>query len=171
MKINILLLFLFLPLGLFAAGSGSGDYDIVERTINFLIFAGILYYLLADKIKDAYKGRIKSIADKLEDIQTTLKSSSQKKDNAVAKVQKARESAKSLLVTSKKETENLVKKITDDMKNDIEILEKANKERMDIEQRHMKRAVVGEVLDDLFDGKTLELDRKEFVNIILKKVA
>lgn len=170
MRIKIIA-FLFLPLGLFAAGSGSGEYDIVERTFNFLIFAGILYYLLADKIKAAYKGRIKTIADQLEDIQTTLKASNQKREVAIEKVQKAKENAKGHLVTSKKEAEILVKKIKDDMKSEIEVLEKANKERMEIEQRHMKRAVVAEVLDELFDGNTLELDKKEFVNIILKKVA
>lgn len=165
------LLFLLVPLGLFASGSGSGEYDILERTINFLIFAGILYYLLANKIKTAYNDRIKTIADRLEDIQTTLKASSQKKENAKAQVQKAKDNAKNLLVTSKKEAELLVKKINKEMKNDIEVLEKANKEQMHIEQRHMKRSVVSEVLDELFDGSTLSLDKKEFVNIILKKVA
>lgn len=171
MKIKLILLLLF-PLGLFASSEGgSGDYDILERAINFLIFAGILYYLIAGKAKEAYKGRIKFIADKLESIQTALKTSNQKKENALTKVHKAKEDAKSLLVTSKKEAQILVKKLQEDMKNELEVLEKSHKEQMKIEQRHMKRNVVSEVLNELFDGSTLTIDKKEFVDIILKKVA
>lgn len=163
-------LVLFMPLALFASSEGS-NYDILERTINFLLFFGILYYLIEGKAKEAYQTRIASIADKLEAVQTTLKTSAQKKDLAKQKVIKAKEDAKSLHVTSKKETELLVKKMHDDVLNDISNLEKSHKEKVLIERRRMKRDVISEILNEMFDGSALDIDRKEFVDIILKKVA
>ena len=52
---------LLLPVLAFASGdaeaSGSGETDIFWRVINFAIFFGLLYYLLADKIKEFFKNR------------------------------------------------------------------------------------------------------------------
>lgn len=163
------ILILFVPLVLFA-NEGS-NYDILERTINFLLFFGILYYLIESKVKEAYSSRITSIADKLEAVQATLKATTQKKELAKQKIAKAKDDAKSLLATSKKETEILVKKMHDDVLNDMTNLEKAHKEKVLIERRRMKRDVISEVLNEMFDGSALEIDRKEFVDIILKKVA
>lgn len=162
-------LLLFMPLALFA--SDGGETDIIERTINFFIFSGILYYLIADKVKEAYKARISGIADKLEAIQATLKASKDKREAAKAKVEKAKEDSKALIVTSKKEAQILVKKLEDDLENDIAILEKSHAERIIIEKRHMKREVISDVLEQMFDGNDLAIDRQQVIDIILKKVA
>lgn len=165
------LLCLFVPMVLFASSGEGTDYDIIERTINFLIFFGILYYLLANKIKDAYNARISGIADKLESVQTVLKKSAQKREDAKLKVQKAKDDAKVLQDTSKKELSILVAKMQDDVKSDLENLEKSHQERVSMERRRMKREIIAEVLNEMFEGNTLAIDRKEFVDIILKKVA
>lgn len=166
------ILCLLLPLALFANGHEEGtNYDIVERTINFLIFFGIIYYLIAGKIKDMYNERINSIADKLDSVQAALKSSEQKREDAKDKLQKAKESAKSFSSTSRKEAELLVAKMNEGLVNDLEVLDKSHSEQMTIEKRRMKREVISEILDEMFDGNTLVIDRKEFVDIILKKVA
>lgn len=44
-----------LPLYAFGASNGSGEYDIIPRTINFLIFVAILYYFVATPFKNFYK--------------------------------------------------------------------------------------------------------------------
>lgn len=166
------LLCLFVPFMLFASsGSEGGNYDIVERTINFLIFFGILYYLLANRIKDAYNARINGIADKLESVQNILKKSAQKREEAKQRVQKAKDDAKVLHETSKKELQILITKMQDDVKDELTNLEKSHQERVLMERRRMKREIVAKVLDEMFEGNTLALDRKEFVDIILKKVA
>ena len=55
---KLLLLALFVsPLALFAAEGAETNYDIVQRTVNFIIFAGILWYLLADKVKAFFANR------------------------------------------------------------------------------------------------------------------
>ncbi|PID48265.1 MAG: F0F1 ATP synthase subunit B [Proteobacteria bacterium] len=162
---------LFVPLALFASSGGGTDYDIVERTINFLIFFGILFYLISNQVKTAYKERIASIANRLESVQVALKNSEQKKETAKKKLEKAKKDAKDLLITSQKEVEILVDKLNENVQSDVANLEKSYKDRMSIEERHMKRKVISEILDEMFDGKSLAVDRKEFVNIILKKVA
>ena len=50
MKRILLLGLALVPVALFA-NEGAKETDIVQRTVNFIIFAGILWYLLADKIK------------------------------------------------------------------------------------------------------------------------
>lgn len=166
------LLCLFVPFVLFASSGAEGtNYDIIERTINFLIFFGILYYLLANRIKDAYNARINGIADKLENVQNVLKKSAQKREDAKKRVQKAKDDAKTLQETSKKELQILVTKMQDELNNELANLEKSHQDRVLMERRRMKREIVSEVLSEMFEGDTLALDRKEFVNIILKKVA
>jgi len=46
----LLTLLALAPVALFANSDGA-ETDIIQRTVNFVIFAGILWYLLADKIK------------------------------------------------------------------------------------------------------------------------
>ncbi len=165
------LLCLCVPFALYASSGGDANYDIIERTINFLIFFGILYYLLAKRAKDAYNARIGSIADKLENVQAILKKTAQKREDAKKRVQKANEDVEVLKQTSKKELQILVEKLQADVKNDIENLEKSYNERISLERRRMKREVISEIINKMFEGDTLEIDKKEFVDIILKKVA
>lgn len=165
------LLILLLPLALFADEGTKHNYDIVERTINFLIFFGIVYYFIASKIKVAYSQRISSIADKLDSIQIALKNSNKKRELAKEKVQKAQEDAKNLLITSKKETEILIAKMQNDLKVEMQNLEKSYLDKMQIEKRRIKREIVLEIIDELFEKSALQIDRKDFVDIILKKVA
>ena len=49
-KILFILLSCLAPLALFANDAGV-ETDILQRTVNFLIFVAILYYLLADTVK------------------------------------------------------------------------------------------------------------------------
>ena len=72
-------LFLFIiPVAIFAS-EGSKNYDIIPRLFNFILFFGILFYLLKDFAIKAYHARIKSIADRLDDIQNKLRDSKAKK--------------------------------------------------------------------------------------------
>ncbi|EHK1837028.1 F0F1 ATP synthase subunit B, partial [Campylobacter jejuni] len=49
---KLLFIIFLLPLYAFGASNGSGEYDIIPRTINFLIFVGILYYFVATPFKN-----------------------------------------------------------------------------------------------------------------------
>lgn len=170
MKLKYFLLILapVIVLGSDAAKSGT---DIIPRTINFLIFASILYYLVADAAKDFYFGRKNAIATKLDSIQMKLKESNSKKEAALQKVEEAKANVRALVETAKKEAVILSDKIAADADQEIENLEKALHDKISIEERKMQRNVVNEVLDDLFKEGSIALDHNEMVKIINKKVA
>jgi len=171
MKIRYILLLLVPALLLANGGESGGETDIFPRTINFIIFAAILYYLLADKIKAAYKGRISGIADRLSSIQVKVKESVDAKENAQAKVEEAKLSAKSLIESSKKEAQLLAKKVAKDNELEISNLEKGFEEKMQIERRKMAREIVSKVLDEMFEKDSVSIDKEELVKIVTKKVA
>ncbi|MDR0666648.1 MAG: F0F1 ATP synthase subunit B [Campylobacteraceae bacterium] len=163
-----IILFIFPAL---AFASGGGETDIFPRAVNFLLFAGLLYYLLANVIKSFFKNRKSSIADKLNAIQERLKESKKRKDEALEKVEEAKANAKALLSTSEKENKIMLAKISSDLALELENLEKANHDQMSIERRKMVRLVVNEILNELFTEESIAIDREKFINIILKKVA
>ncbi len=169
MKLRYILLLLS-PV-LLLASDGSGETDIVPRAINFAIFASIMYYLLADLVKDAYKGRIAGIADRLNSIQVKVKESVTAKEAAQAKVEEAKANALSLVETSRKEAQLLSEKVANDTDVELQNLEKGFKEKTDIEKRRMARDVVTSVLDEMFDKDSISIDKEELVKIVMKKVA
>ena len=156
---------------LLLASSGGGETDIVPRAINFIIFASIMYYLLADHVKNAYKGRIAGIADRLNSIQVKVKESVTAKEAAQAKVEEAKANALALVETSRKEAQLLCVKVTNDTDVELQNLEKGFKEKTQIEKRRMTRTVVANALDEMFDKDSISIDKEELVKIVMKKVA
>lgn len=157
-------------LPIFCLAADGHNYDIVERTLNFLLFFGILAYFIAKPLKQMYLGRIDSIANRLESIEEKLRLSKSKKDEMIRKVEEAKINAANLIQTAKKEADLLCQKVKTDSQNEILNLEKAFAEQKDFEQRKMTRAVVSELLGELFSQDSLKVDQNEFINIILKKV-
>lgn len=170
MKLRYLLL-MITPALLFAGGGAVGDTDIIPRAINFIIFASILYYLLAEPAKNFYNDRKSGIADRLSSIQDKLKESNGAKEAAQRKVDEAKANAKSLIETSKKEAQLLAEKVAKETEFELQNLDKAFSEKTEIERRKMARDVVNSVLDQMFDGEAIALDKEELVNIVMKKVA
>ena len=170
MNIKFILL-LVAPMLAFGAGSGSGEYDIIPRVINFVIFFSILYYLIAKPVKATYHGRINAIANRLNAIQEKLKASNAKKEEAAKKVENAKVIANDLTQAIKKEIEIMLVKIEKDTQNEIAILEKSYEEQKDFEERKLVRAVVSEVLDELFASDAMKIDQNELINLIMKKVS
>ena len=164
---------LLLPVVVLASGSaeGEGKTDIVPRVINFAIFASILYYLIAKPIKDYFTGRTTEIADRLTSIQDKLKESKNEKEKALQSVKDADETAADIIATAKKEAEMLSKKVADNLKKDLENLEKAHSDRVAVEEKKMSREVVNDVVGEMFDGGKIDLKNDDFLNIIKKKVA
>jgi F-type H+-transporting ATPase subunit b len=70
-SITILVIFLILISVAFAgeseAGHGSGEwFDLVKKSFNFLVLIGLLYWLLASKMKEFFSGRRAGIKEDLE---------------------------------------------------------------------------------------------------------
>lgn len=176
MKGNVVKKCLFLglalvPAAMFAAEGAETDYDIVQRTVNFIIFAGILWYLLADKIKAFFSGRSLSIQSELDKVQETLKASENKIADAEKQVQDAKKLAAEIVEGAKTDIDAVKQKVSDAIDNDIANLHKNFDEMTKVELSKAKREVVNEVLEELLKSENINLTQDELANIVLKKVA
>lgn len=163
---------LFLPALAVAADTGeSGGTDIWWRLFNFIIFFGILYYLVADKIKAFFKGREEGIAGRLSEVQDRLKEAKAEKEAAAQKAKDAESTAADLVESAKKEAALMTEKIHATLAQDKLQLEKSFSDRVEIESKKMKKEVVDEVLEEMFASESAQISNDDLLNIIKKKVA
>jgi len=149
----------------------DGSTDIVQRTVNFLLFAGLVWYLIAEPVKSYFQARSQGIADELEKVQDKLNESVELKESAVAKVAEAEKFAKELMEVTESEVKILNEKIMNQCDADIEVLIKQNQTLMEFEQRKMVKNVVEDILNDVLAQSSKSFDKKAMANVILKKVA
>lgn len=166
---KILILFFVSGVSLFA--SSGGEVDIVPRTINFLIFAAIVYYLVAEPIKGFFSGRSSDIASSFELIQKKLKEAKDEKIAAQKYLDEARVKASEMMQDVKKEAVLVRENMQKQLKIDIAVLHKQKDELKEIDRNHMIRAVVKNSIEDMFQDKELDVDRKVTFNSLVRKVA
>jgi F-type H+-transporting ATPase subunit b len=156
------------------ASSGNAEHvgtDIVQRTVNFLLFFGLVWYLVAEPAKNYFASRSQSIADEMKKVQEKLKESATLKKDALAKISDAEKFAKELAVSSKKENKIINDNIMTQCDTDIEIMSKQQSTVMDFEQRKMVRVVVENILSEVLSQSSDSFDKEAMANVILKKVA
>ncbi len=159
------------PLGLFASSEGAVETDIVQRTVNFIIFAGILWYLLADKIKAYFADRTASIQAELDKVEDTLKASKDKVDDAAKKLEEAKTLAAEIVETAKGDIDSVKQRVADAVDAEIANLDKSFDDKIKVEMSKGKRQIVSEILDELLSSDNVSLTQDELVNIVVKKVA
>ena len=158
----------------FASAHGAeadAGTDIVQRTVNFLIFAGILYYILAEPVKNYFNSRSDEIANELEKVQEKLRESKMAKAEAVQAVVDAKTLAKTIMETAKKENKLLNDKIMKQCEVDLDNLAQQNNALMEFEKRQMTRDMIASVMGELLNDAESSLDEKTMADIITKKVA
>lgn len=160
-----------LPLYAFAASSDSREYDIIPRTINFLIFVAILYYFVANSFKNFYKNRIIKISSKLDEIQKKLLESKAKKLDTMKKLEEAKANATAALVAAKKEAEILAQNIKKETQDEMDLLQKHFEEQKDYELRKMEKELVSDILNEIFADPNMTLKQSEIIELIMKKVS
>lgn len=169
---KIIVSVLMLSAYLFGSDAGAeGSTDIVQRTVNFLIFAGILYYVLAEPLKNYFGNRSSGIADELNKVQERLRESKRLKETAEQKVEEADRFAAELKEVSKKENKILSDKIMAQGDQDIETIQKQNEALMELEKRKMVREVVEEVMSGVMRESDNVLGKEAMTEILKKKVA
>lgn len=170
MKKNIFLFFALFPIISFAS-DGSVETDIVPRTVNFLIFVAIMYYLLSDKIKAFFQDRTNTIQGKLDEVQKTLQESKKKIEDAKNELQEAKQLANDLLKEARADVDTIKKDIAKSCEDDMAYLSKNFDEKIELEARKSTKEVVDEVLGVLLSKENIAIGQKDLTNIILKKVA
>lgn len=169
---KIIVTVLLLSAYLFGSDTGAeGSTDIVQRTVNFLIFAGILIYVLAEPLKNYFSGRSAGIADELEKVQERLRESKRLKETAEQKVEEAIRFANELAESSKKENKILSDKILAQCEQELEVIEKQNSALMELDKRKMVRDVVNDVMNDVMSRSNEALGKEAMTEILKKKVA
>lgn len=169
MKKIVLFMLAFAPLALFA--SEGAETDIIQRTVNFVIFAGILWYLLADKIKAFFANRSLDIQAELDKVQDTLKESQARVDEAALKLQEAKKLAVEIISGANAEIDSIKSKVAQTVDNEIAHLNKSFDEKIKLETRKAKKEVVQNILDELLSSENIGVSQDELANIVLKKVA
>ncbi|MDY3775799.1 MAG: F0F1 ATP synthase subunit B [Campylobacter sp.] len=164
-------LLLFLPLLAFGAKDGAPDYDILARTINFFIFVIILYYLIRNPIKNAYKGRIEAIEKKMTQSRNKILEAQRKEEEARAKAEKMKVQAAEFIENGKVEAKLLKEKIERDAEAAIRILNDSFAEQKEFARRDSVRKTVASVLDNAFSDKDIAVSEQALVDIIKKKVS
>ena len=172
MKKTLLLTILALtPLALFAQAEGAVETDIVQRTVNFVIFAAILWYLLADKIKAFFAGRTLDIQAELDKVQDTLNASQAKFDEVTKQLEDAKLMASEIVQSAKSDVDSVKTKVIAAVESEIVNLGKNFDAKIEVETRKAKKEIVSEILEELLNSKTLDMSEEELVNIVIKKVA
>jgi len=168
---KIILIMLTISTYAFASGAEHAGSDIVQRTVNFFLFAGLVWYLIAEPVKNFFTGRSKGIADELSKVQDKLNASIALKKDALAKITDAEKFAQELAESSKKENKIINDNIMKQCDTDLITLEKGNKSIMELEQRNMVRNVVEDILGKVLSKSADGFTKEAMANVILKKVA
>jgi F-type H+-transporting ATPase subunit b len=145
--------------------------DIVQRTVNFLLFAGLIWYLVAEPVKNYFSGRSQGIADELKKVQEKLDESITLKKEALAKISEAEKFAEELAASSKKENKILNDNIMIQCDAELEAMVKQYASKKEFEQKNMVREVVETIVTETLDQSSEIFDREAMANVILKKVA
>ena len=168
---RILVLILTLSTLAFASSAEHASTDIVQRTVNFLLFAGLVWYLVAEPVKNYFASRSQSIADELKKVQDKLNETISLKKEALAKISTAEKFAEDLEVSAKKENKIINDNMMVQCEVELETLTKQHVSLTEFEQRKMVRTVVEDVLNDVLSQSSDGFDKEAMANVILKKVA
>ncbi|WP_309498961.1 F0F1 ATP synthase subunit B [Sulfurovum sp.] len=181
MKKIVLLSLLVVPAILLASGTDGEstryfaqtgrETDFWPRIVNFSIFAALLYYLLANPIKNFFKGRSEGIAAQLSEIEEKLQAAKDEKKEAQNRLDKSEERAKIIIVDAKAEAILLAEKIALSNQNELAMLEKQLQDKIIFEERRVAREAIDEILSENITNDDIMLDEAKVVEIISKKVA
>ena len=168
------ILVFMLMISTYALASGDAEHagsDIFQRTVNFALFAGLIWYLIAEPVKSYFSGRSQAIADELQKVQDKLNESITLKKDALAKISEAEKFAQELATSSKKENKIINDNIMTQCEAELETLVKQHDSLKDFEQRRMVRGVVEDILDEVLNQTGDDFNKEAMANVILKKVA
>lgn len=145
--------------------------DILERTINFVIFVALMWYLVAGRLKAILKERSDGISLRLSQTQTKVREARDKKEKSQQRLKHAHDQAAEIIKIAKQEAAISVKHIEDKTKEQIASLIKANKDAMEFQEKQIQKQIVSEVLQEAFSSPKFRLETQDYVNILEKKVA
>ncbi|RLA61659.1 MAG: F0F1 ATP synthase subunit B, partial [Epsilonproteobacteria bacterium] len=135
------------------------------------IFASLLYYLLANPVKNFFKDRSEGISVQLNEIEEKLQIAKDEKKDAQTRLDESIHKASQIIEDAKKEATILAQKIAAININDLSLMEKLLEEKMNLEERKSAKEAIDEILSDNITNDDIMLDGSKIVDIISRKVA
>jgi len=182
MKKIILLSLLVVPATLLASGAADGEVtryfmqtgresDFLPRVVNFIIWISLLYYLIANPVKDYFTGRSEGIAGQLNEIEVKLQSAKNEKKEAQSRLDESKTKAAQIIEDAKNEAQLLAKKISEANENELVLMGKQLEEKMILEERRSAREAIDSILSENITNDDIMLDSDKVIDILSKKVA
>lgn len=163
---KISFLTLILSVFSFAAEGGISSTDFIPRTINFLIFVAILWYLVGNRAVDFFKKRKENIASRFQEVENKLREAKVKKEELEAKLEEAKITAKEIIENSKNEAVVISNKIMEDTKGELAAMDKLFEVYKEGELRKAKKDVVKLFMNEIF--KDIHISGEDAAKLILK---
>ncbi len=148
------------------ASEAANHTDIIPRTINFIIFVAILYYLLADKVKRFFKERKENIAKRFQEIEEKLNEVKTKKESLKAELEQTKILAEEIRENAKKEAELIEKQILSKVEEEIKALQRYFEEFKENEIKKNKQEAIKEYLEEIL--KDVHISSEDAAKLILK---
>jgi F-type H+-transporting ATPase subunit b len=145
--------------------------DFGPRVFNFTLLVALLYYLLANPLKDFLKGRSDSIASELAEIEKRRQASKDAKVEAEQELESSKAKAKDIVKDAKAEISIIKDKIAKQTEQELVTLDKVSTEKMDIEKRKLLKETTLNILNENIGSDDIPLDASKIVNIVTKEVA
>jgi F-type H+-transporting ATPase subunit b len=150
----------------------AGRYtDFLPRIFNFLIFAGLTYYLVASPLKAFFVGRREGIADQLNEIERKLQEAKEARKRSEQALEESKVKAKEIASDSKKEVDLFKTKFSDMTERELALLETQFEEKCELEERRMARETIDTVLNENITADDIPMSADKVIDIVAKKVA
>jgi len=150
----------------FASEDLTNQTDIIPRTINFIIFVALLWYLAADKVKRFFAQRREKIAKKFQEVEEKLRESKEKKEALKAELAQTKKLAEEIRQNALKEAELIAEKIKKQVEEEIAILQKHFEEFKQAETKKAKQEAVRVFMEEVL--KDVHLSSEEAAKLVLK---
>jgi len=167
---------LLLPSLVLASGAGHDEVTFLEsdfkyRVLNFSVFIGVLYYLVANPIKAFFVGRSEGIASQLEEIEEKLQASKNERLVAEENLAKAEMKATEIVSDAGNEAKILADNIAEKNSTALKLLEKQTSEKLALASKKATEATISKLLNDGFENSDIAIDEAKIVSLISNKVA
>ena len=175
-NIALIVTALLLPSLVLASGAEHHDVtmansDFFYRVLNFSVFAGIIYYLAANPIKEFFVGRSEGIANQLEEIEEKLQASKNERLVAEENVKKAEKKATETVSDALNEAKVLADSIAEKNVIALALLEKQAVAKEALSSKKATQATIDALLNDGFDNADIAVDEAKVVSLVSSKVA
>lgn len=154
-----------------AADHADVELDIFWRTINFFIFAALVFWLFKGMAAKFFGDRTASIVAALEKAQERAREARLQRENAQSLLDEAKTTAQGIVSLAQEEAVNLAARIAERAQEDIKVLNKLKEESKIVAENKLVRTVVASTLGDILSADDFLSDQETIVDNLIKRVA